>query len=361
MKYAIFSDIHANPKAFFNAVEDARSLGCEKRIILGDIVGYGPDPSAAIALAKKMNTVLLGNHDAAMCGRLGIDWFNEHAATCIKAQSERVSAAEKLYLQALPYQHITSIGNLTCAFSHGSLTCPKDFRYIEDYCDASFELSSMKRQNIDLLFVGHTHEAISYEYCGHNSFMNIIKTHHLDFGEAPLTEQLFLEKNHRYIFNVGSVGYPRNQRESIYVIFDSDEASITYRRLPFDFAGYCDDLKEKGIPVPYWLESHLLTHPTCVPTTGIDSLAFHGFPTQKENTTMNKNTKKTVATKKAAVTKKPAVKAAAKKPVAKKPCAYKECKCQKKAAAKVSVTIKPAAKTALKKTAKKAVKKSTKK
>lgn len=41
MKYAILSDVHANPAALKTALADARALGCEKFVMLGDITGYG--------------------------------------------------------------------------------------------------------------------------------------------------------------------------------------------------------------------------------------------------------------------------------------------------------------------------------
>ena len=43
MKYAIMSDVHANPAALEKALKDSRAVGCEKFILLGDITGYGYD------------------------------------------------------------------------------------------------------------------------------------------------------------------------------------------------------------------------------------------------------------------------------------------------------------------------------
>ena len=48
MKYAIMSDVHANPKALETALSDARRLGCGKFILLGDVTGYGYDPKATL-------------------------------------------------------------------------------------------------------------------------------------------------------------------------------------------------------------------------------------------------------------------------------------------------------------------------
>lgn len=51
MKYAVMSDVHANPDALAKAVDDARTCGAETFVCLGDIVGYGPSPDEAIILA----------------------------------------------------------------------------------------------------------------------------------------------------------------------------------------------------------------------------------------------------------------------------------------------------------------------
>ena len=47
MKYAIMSDVHANPAVLETALADARALGCEKFVMLGDITGYGYDANRA--------------------------------------------------------------------------------------------------------------------------------------------------------------------------------------------------------------------------------------------------------------------------------------------------------------------------
>ena len=51
MKYAVMSDVHANPTALAKALDDARSCGVDTYVCLGDIVGYGPSPDEAIISA----------------------------------------------------------------------------------------------------------------------------------------------------------------------------------------------------------------------------------------------------------------------------------------------------------------------
>lgn len=69
MKYAIMSDVHANPVALETALADARALGCTKFVMLGDITGYGYDAKRALGIVREnFDIVLRGNHDSACLG-----------------------------------------------------------------------------------------------------------------------------------------------------------------------------------------------------------------------------------------------------------------------------------------------------
>ncbi len=66
MRIAIVSDIHANLAAFEAVIAHAKSIGYDKMVCLGDVVGYGPDPVECIDLVREhCEWSLLGNHDFA--------------------------------------------------------------------------------------------------------------------------------------------------------------------------------------------------------------------------------------------------------------------------------------------------------
>ena len=52
MKYAVMSDVHANPAALEAALKDAHVQGCGRFVMLGDTTGYGYDVKEAIKLVK---------------------------------------------------------------------------------------------------------------------------------------------------------------------------------------------------------------------------------------------------------------------------------------------------------------------
>jgi predicted phosphodiesterase len=50
MRVAICSDIHGNRQAFEAVIAAAEADGAEELWCLGDLVGYGADPDACVAL-----------------------------------------------------------------------------------------------------------------------------------------------------------------------------------------------------------------------------------------------------------------------------------------------------------------------
>lgn len=67
---AIFADIHANRQAFTACLSQARDLGAERTVLLGDYVGYGADPEWTVTtvmdLVDKGAMAVRGNHDNAV-------------------------------------------------------------------------------------------------------------------------------------------------------------------------------------------------------------------------------------------------------------------------------------------------------
>jgi len=66
----MFADIHANRQAFTACLTQARELGAERIVLLGDFVGYGADPewtvATAMELVDKGAAAVRGNHDNAV-------------------------------------------------------------------------------------------------------------------------------------------------------------------------------------------------------------------------------------------------------------------------------------------------------
>lgn len=248
MRVAIISDIHANPMALLSVLADIEKQNCSRIVCLGDIVGYGYDPNACINICRERGIeCFLGNHDAGLIDRLGLDWFNPFAKQAVVRHRPLVSEDNKKWLASLPYHNQEG----EYAFAHGvymvkPVSISTHFDYVNGYSDAALQFITMVSYDVKFLFVGHTHCANIF---AQNSSFEIG-----EFFLDPEDEQpIDLSKFRRAIVNVGSVGYPRNQPYSVYGIYDPDTHVFKHRLLPFDFDDYSRRMEAAGAEVPLWI------------------------------------------------------------------------------------------------------------
>ena len=92
MLVAICTDIHGNRHAFEAVIAAAETAGAEEMWCLGDLVGYGAEPDACVALAdERCSIVLAGNHDLAVTGALSLEDFSRGAALAARWTQETIS------------------------------------------------------------------------------------------------------------------------------------------------------------------------------------------------------------------------------------------------------------------------------
>ena len=218
MIYAVTSDLHANLEAFERVLADAKACGADAVVCLGDIVGYGPLPAETLKAAREACSVIIaGNHDDAVSSRLDESEFIDLAADAVKRHRKALASGDIAFLKSLP--HTARIEG--AALAHGDFTEPEAFHYVRDEEDAAAEFSAVADQ---LAFVGHTHECALF-LTGASG--KVYRTDPQDFA---------LEEGKRYIVNPGSVGYPRESHGecfSSYVLYDSVEKTVVFRRIPF--------------------------------------------------------------------------------------------------------------------------------
>ena len=228
MRYAIISDVHANDEALSCVLADASRQGARQIVCLGDIVGYGPMPSETLAHIRDASAITVaGNHDDAVSGRIDASNFTGLAADAAFRHREILSAEDIAWLKNLPYTAKLEGGAYA---AHGDFTDPQKFYYIENEADAA---ENFKATDAQLLFVGHTHTPALF-LTGRSGAV---------YSVSP--QDFTMEDGKRYIVNPGSVGYPRESNgecRSSYVIYDSDERTVTFRYLPF----FVESLLQRG-------------------------------------------------------------------------------------------------------------------
>jgi diadenosine tetraphosphatase ApaH/serine/threonine PP2A family protein phosphatase len=231
MRYAMVSDIHANLQAWEAVLRDIASSRIDGIVSLGDVLGYGPNPAEVLqSVHRHVDAFVLGNHDAVVCGKLDPAAFNEHAAAIIGWTRNALAPQAQSFLAEWP---LVLVGDgFRCA--HGDFAAPGAFPYIIDPQEA---LPSWQETAEPLLFTGHTH------------LPGIFVTGASGRPHFLEPQDFVLEEGKRYLVSAGSVGLPRDaDPRACYCIFDSNERSVVWRRVPFDVDAYLRAMAAAGLP-----------------------------------------------------------------------------------------------------------------
>jgi len=229
MRLAVLSDIHANLAALDAVRDDLPEVG--QVWVLGDIVGYGPQPNEVIARLQELGArSVMGNHDGAAIGEVDISWFNPDAARAIRWTAEVVDENSRAYLAALP--EVRRDGELTAV--HGS---PRDptWEYITDTEVAGANLASFDTR---LCLHGHTHVPIIF---------------HAEDGQVSVVQGTpgapIAVDTGRLLLNPGSVGQPRDGNPAAsYVVVDTEAQTAEFRRVPYDVDATQRLMQNVGLP-----------------------------------------------------------------------------------------------------------------
>jgi len=239
------SDVHSNPAALALALQDAKARMCKRFLMLGDTTGYGYDVKESIKLVREnFDVVLIGNHDAVCAGResdQGLRKYQNYKTDM--EQGESLTDDEKKWLCDCPF----TLEEEGALFSHGNFIEPEGWGYVGTPREVE---ANFIRSPARLMFCGHTHQATAWEEKeGRITQKIFFKQPALKLELTPFRPK----KDCRYIVNVGSVGYPRNDLCATYVIWDTETNCISYRRLPFDFKGYIKQMLDRKLGLPDWL------------------------------------------------------------------------------------------------------------
>ncbi|MBI3743861.1 MAG: metallophosphoesterase family protein [Chloroflexi bacterium] len=249
MRVAVISDIHSNLAALEAVLADADRRGVDEVWCVGDIVGYGPEPSACLAIVRDRASVCIaGNHDLGVAGQtargstgsprtegggehatVDLAWFNEYALAAIRWTARTMSPEEKRYLGSLP--PVLAHGRYTLA--HGSPREPV-WEYVVTSQVARVSFDAFEG---DVCFVGHSHIPF---VCREAESPRL--QHANDGVDTPLGAT-------RWIVNPGSVGQPRDgDPRASYAILDTDRGVLTHHRVAYDIAKTQARMREARLP-----------------------------------------------------------------------------------------------------------------
>jgi predicted phosphodiesterase len=232
MRVAICTDIHGNRHAFEAVIAAAEADGCEELWCLGDLVGYGAEPDACVALAAERCAICLaGNHDLAVIGRLDLDEFSRGAALAARWTQEVIDDDTREFLAGLePSGTAEGIG-----LFHAS---PRDpiWEYVLSGLTAElcFDATDFR-----VSLIGHSHVALSF--------------HRPDGEPASGTtrregSELDLATG-EWLVNPGSTGQPRDgDPRAAWLTLDTTAKTAVYRRAEYDIAAAQAAIRAARLP-----------------------------------------------------------------------------------------------------------------
>jgi len=229
VRYGVFGDIHSNLAAFRAVLDGLRTQQVDAYLCLGDIVGYGADARECVAIVRDLDPVIVGgNHDWAVAGKLGLEYFNTQAQAAIVWTRRELPADDIAWLGALELRQVTD--GITLA--HGTVHEPHAFRYLQTPHDAYLSFQEMGTRTA---FVGHSHIPVSF------------------FDGLPITYSVDarIEFGDRIaIANPGSVGQPRDEDpRASFAVFDSEARVLTIHRVEYDIGATIGRILRAGLPV----------------------------------------------------------------------------------------------------------------
>ncbi len=219
MRYAIFSDTHANIEALEAVLGAIDERGADTLICLGDTVGYGAEPNACCDLVRERAEVtILGNHDAAVAGRMDYSYYYDAAREALDLHAKMITPENKAWLESLPY---SAQGAGDVLFCHGSPVRFEDFEYIVSVEQAEACIPIWERLG-KVTLIGHSHLCRAFAISRER-------------GHEVVTTEFPIRPGFRYVISVGSVGQPRDQDpRASFTIYDTDAETFEFVRVPYD-------------------------------------------------------------------------------------------------------------------------------
>ena len=232
MRIAVISDIHANLEATQVVLNTLKALKIDRYICLGDLVGYGASPNEVMELVCPLvDFTVIGNHDAAVVGRMDSQYYYDSAREVISWTQEQLSPENLAYLESLPY--LKTEGGV--CYVHGEPLFPEYFNYLYTIEQAQ-EIHKRYEELSPLILVGHSHLRRVYEF----SEDGVI--------ELPV-ENLTLKQDRKFAIAAGSVGQPRDyDPRAGFIVHDVDRRRIEFYRVAYDIDGAAEKIMKAGLP-----------------------------------------------------------------------------------------------------------------
>lgn len=234
MLYGLIADVHANLQAFEEVLKRLKALGVERILNMGDLVGYGANPSECVNLAREQVNMIsiAGNHDRQVAGEVD-PRMRLTATKVLEWTRDNLAPALCRYLAALPDGQTVDERFLMV---HGSLL-ERD-AYVLTAGEVKKNLECLLRDFPQFRFClfAHTHVPMLVSVKGVFADLRETRSFQLDPGEV-------------YMVNPGSVGQPRDRCPlASFAVLDSSSWKVTFVRVKYDVAAAQRAIVQAGMP-----------------------------------------------------------------------------------------------------------------
>ena len=218
MRIGVFSDTHANIEALEAVVKALEAERVDQYVCLGDTVGYGASPNECCTLIRsKTAHTVLGNHDAAVAGRMDYSYYYHAARHALDLHARVLEPENMAWLKNLPYE----VRQGDVHFCHGSPLNIEDFDYIFAR-DQAAQCLEMWDQLAQITLIGHSHLCKAFALSA-------------DAVYEVVSESFELRPGWKYIVSVGSVGQPRDyDPRASYIVYDTETRRFEFKRIEYD-------------------------------------------------------------------------------------------------------------------------------
>ena len=235
MRYLVLSDIHANLEALHAVLADTPAASVDRVLVLGDLVGYGPDPNEVTECIRGLPgaAVIRGNHDKVATGIEAADRFNQVAKQAVEWTTRVLTPENHEYLRSLTRGPLAIDDGIEIC--HGA---PFDEDvYIFDELDVRRAARSTGRH---LCLFGHTHITAAFHISGHT--LTQVWPRRSSPGDIPFNAE------GRWLMNCGAVGQPRDgDWRAAYGIVDTATQTMTMQRAEYDVVGTQAKILKAGL------------------------------------------------------------------------------------------------------------------
>jgi predicted phosphodiesterase len=235
VKIAVLSDVHANLEALTAILRTVDVEAPDRLVCLGDLVGYNADPEPCAATVLERAAVCIrGNHDKAVTGLMGLDWFNPVAAEAARWTRTKMAAATLGRLSGLAAGPVGLEGGILLC--HGTPYDEDEYLASASAVEESLRWLEQERPAVRCCLHGHTHVPAAVEF-------RAGRWRRLAAGPVRL------ERSARYLLNPGSVGQPRDGNPlASFGILDLSRDIWRVVRVPYDVAGAQEKITAARLP-----------------------------------------------------------------------------------------------------------------